>query len=225
MSRVSHRQTAPIMPAVVYRIETPRLVLRCWEPSDAPALAQAIMKSLEHLRPWLPWAHTEPESAEAKIQKIRQWRSKFDRGEDYLFGIFDRESSDCLGATGFHSRIGAGAREIGYWIRADCAGQGLMTEAAGALTRVGFEHDGLHRIEIQCDPTNLASAAIARKLGFHEALVIPKRVHDPKIPPRDTAIWVMRKAEFAGSPAARSQVLAIFDAAGQRLDDRTFTMN
>jgi hypothetical protein len=37
-----------------YRIHTHRLVLRCWQPTDAPLLKAAIDVNLEHLRPWMP---------------------------------------------------------------------------------------------------------------------------------------------------------------------------
>lgn len=42
-----------------YRIHTRRLVLRCWEPRDAPLLMAAIAVNLEHLRPWLLWVQHE----------------------------------------------------------------------------------------------------------------------------------------------------------------------
>ena len=34
-----------------YRIETERLVLRCYEPDDAPLLKEAVDESIEHLLP------------------------------------------------------------------------------------------------------------------------------------------------------------------------------
>src|ERR1700759_5294954 len=36
-----------------YRIETERLVLRCWNPADAEALKEAVDASIEHLLPWM----------------------------------------------------------------------------------------------------------------------------------------------------------------------------
>ena len=47
-----------------------RLVLRCWNPADAPLLKAAIDGSLEHLRPWMPWARHEPEALEAKVERL-----------------------------------------------------------------------------------------------------------------------------------------------------------
>ena len=64
--------------AKAYRIETERLVIRCYNPSDAPLLKLAIDESLDHLRPWMPWAMHEPESVEAKIDRLRAYRGQFD---------------------------------------------------------------------------------------------------------------------------------------------------
>jgi RimJ/RimL family protein N-acetyltransferase len=55
--------------------------------------------------------------------------------------------------------------EIGYWIRAECAGQGFGTESTAALRRAAFELTDIERIEIRVDPANEASSAIPRKLG------------------------------------------------------------
>ena len=60
-----------------YRIETPRLVLRCWEPRDADLLGEAIVASLAHLRPWMPWVAGEPLPAEERVAKLRRWRAAF----------------------------------------------------------------------------------------------------------------------------------------------------
>ena len=141
-----------------YRIETPRLVLRCWEPDDAPLMKEAVDSSLEHLRPWMPWARFEPQSLDEKVQLAREFRGQFDLGEQYVYGIFEPDESRALGGSGLHPRGGDGSLEIGYWIRADSIGQGLATEVAAVLTRVGFEHFGLDRVDLSCDPENERSS-------------------------------------------------------------------
>src|SRR6476661_10421338 len=149
-----------------YRITTDRLVIRCWDPADAPLLKEAIDASLEHLRPWMDWALAEPTTLEQKADLLRTFADQFARGEDAIYGIFEAAEDRVVGGTGFHPRLPEDAREIGYWIRADAIGQGLASEATAALTRVGFEVESLRRIEIHCDAANLRSAAITRKLGY-----------------------------------------------------------
>lgn len=53
--------TSPVPRGPAYRIHTQRLVVRCWEPRDAPLLKAVLDESLDHLRPWMPWAQNEPE--------------------------------------------------------------------------------------------------------------------------------------------------------------------
>ncbi len=54
-----------------YRIETERLVVRCYKPSDAQLLANSVTESLDHLKPWMPWAHDEPEPIEEKATRLK----------------------------------------------------------------------------------------------------------------------------------------------------------
>src|SRR5207248_18722 len=73
-----------------------------------------------------------------------------------------------LGGGGLHPRTGPGGMDIGYWVRASSARQGIAAEAAAALTRVGIEICKADRIEIHVDPGNEASLGVPRKLGFTE---------------------------------------------------------
>ena len=132
-----------------YRIVTERLVIRCWEPADAVLAKDAIDSSLDHLREWMPWAHAEPTTLEQKVQLLRLFRGRFDLDQDAVYGIFDRDERRAVGGTGLHPRVGDGAIEIGYWLRADETGRGFAGESTAALTRVGFEIAGFDRIEIR----------------------------------------------------------------------------
>lgn len=44
-------------PHPAYRIRTARLLLRCYEPTDAAALITETAANREHLAPWMQWAH------------------------------------------------------------------------------------------------------------------------------------------------------------------------
>jgi RimJ/RimL family protein N-acetyltransferase len=151
-----------------YRIETERLVIRCWNPQDAPSAA--AVQSILNTCVFYALVNSEPTTLETKIERLRVFRAAFDRDENYTYAIFDREDRRVLGGTGLHPRVGAGAIEIGYWIHKDFIGQGLASETAAALTKVAFEIHQLRRVEIHCAPENVRSAAVPCKLGFtHEA--------------------------------------------------------
>src|SRR5215510_13837300 len=164
------------------RIETERLVIRCWDLRDAALLKEAIDSSLDHLRPRMPWAQKEPEDLSAKVERLRKWISDFENAQDFFYGIFSRNETRVIGGTGLHTRRGPGTLEIGYWIRADSINQGFATETTAALTRAAFETDGIRRVEIHCDVDNVPSAAIPRKLGFTLETIL-------KTEPIDKMIW------------------------------------
>ena len=197
-----------------YRIVTERLVLRCWEPRDAPLLKEAVDSSIDHLLPWMPWAVHEPQSLEEKVSLLRQFRGNFDLGQDFVYGMFTPDEQQAVGGTGLHTRIGDDALEIGYWIRASRAGEGLATESTAALTRVAFELTDVDRIEIRCEPDNERSRAIPRKLGYTEEATLRRRLRNPE--PRDVVVYSLFRDDFASSPAA-SVGLEAYDAAGTRV--------
>lgn len=199
----------------VYRIETARLVVRCYNPSDATMLADSVGESVEHLKPWMPWAHNEPEPFEAKAKRVVYFRGKFDLQQDYIYGIFNRGETRLLGGTGLHTRLGEKELEIGYWIHKDFVNQGLVTESTSALIKVAFEIIRIHRIEIHCDPANLASASVPRKLGFtHEGTLRAKTPFLERW--SDSMIWALLDSEYPNSPASKIEISA-FDANGNAL--------
>lgn len=207
----------PDIPGPAYLIRTPRLTIRCWEPRDAPRLKLAIDESIEHLKPWMPWAYNEPEELQKKIDRIRRWRGNFDLDQDFVYGIFDRDEQRVLGGTGLHTRAGVDAREIGYWLHPAWIGRGLVTETGAALTRVAFEIEHVERVEIHCDVENVRSAAVPRRLGFTHEATLRQRSPAPRQGRRgDTMIWTLLADEYLDSPSAGLEIEA-YDAAGRRI--------
>jgi RimJ/RimL family protein N-acetyltransferase len=197
-----------------YRIETERLVLRCWEPRDAPLAKDAVDSSLEHLRPWMPWANADPQPLAENVALLRQFRGWFDLGQDFVYGVFTADESQAVGGSGLHTRVGDDAFEIGYWIRASRIGEGLATEVTAALTHVAFEACGVDRVEIRVDPENERSLAVPRKLGFAEEGTLRRRL--PPMgdgEPRDVVVFALFRDAYPGTPSAAAR-LAAYDAAG-----------
>ena len=198
-----------------YRIETEQLVVRCYEPRDAPLLKDAIDSSLEHLQPWMPWALDEPQALEQKIELVESFRSTFVAGENFTYGIFAADEGELLGGTGLHPRVGPGGLEIGYWVRASATRQGIVTESTAALTRAGFEVCEADRIEIRIEPRNQASFGVPRKLGFVEEATLRRRLPGREGGPlRDVTIFTMFREDF--DPGIASGIRA-FDTRGEQL--------
>jgi RimJ/RimL family protein N-acetyltransferase/catechol 2,3-dioxygenase-like lactoylglutathione lyase family enzyme len=151
----------------------------------------------------MPWAADEPSEVDVVADRIARFSEEALAGGDQLFGIFDSDEREVLGGIGMHRRVGPGALEIGYWIRADAVGRGLATEAAAASTCVAFDVHGVERVEIRCDPANAPSAAVARRLGFRHATTLFGNMLSPTGAPRDTLVWVMFADEYR---AARGRI-------------------
>lgn len=199
-----------------HRICTQRLVIRSWQTGDANVLTEAILASLAELRLWMPWAHREPVALQVRVERLRQFRDAFDTGRDFPYGLFDAHETMVPGAAGLHTRLGPGAREIGFWIRSDHTRHGYATEAATALAEVALTVDRVGRVEIRCDPANVASARVARKAGciYRHTLQANSPGVDGTL--RDTDVWRLTAAQLSAA-GRKAPPLSAFGAHGQRL--------
>ena len=70
------------------------------------------------------------------------------------------------------------------------------------LIRAGFTCEAARVVEVPCDPSNLPSAAVPRKLGFGLREILPNHRPGGDGQLRDGMIWEMRAEDFARSRAA-----------------------
>jgi RimJ/RimL family protein N-acetyltransferase len=195
-----------------YRIETARLVLRCWEPEDAPLLKDAVDRSLEHLRPWMPWTPDEPEPLDTVYERLRTFRAQYDRDENWIMAVLTPDEERVVGGTGLHPRGGDESREIGYWIAADATGKGYATELSAVLTRVSFAALDIDHVAIRVDPLNERSDRVPAKLGFTKEATLRRRLPQKQGSDlRDVNVWTMFRADLPGSPCEAFQYVA-YDA-------------
>jgi ribosomal-protein-serine acetyltransferase len=127
-------------------------------------LHEVIVKNLDYLAEWMPWAHEN--------YTIEDALSFYERGvQRYL----DKQGIDVsiyyqgkiVGGTGFAALEWIYQKaEIGYWIAADMQGQGIVTRSCKSLISHAFSELKLHRVEIHCAFGNTKSRAIPEKLGF-----------------------------------------------------------
>jgi RimJ/RimL family protein N-acetyltransferase len=145
-------------------IEHGPVTLRRFRADDLDALFGAVTESLDHLRPWMPWAagYTR-ESAEQYLDgSIRNWAD----GTEYNYAIMAEGA--LAGSIGLMTRSGPGSLEIGYWVHRDWTRRGLATAASAALVEQAFRLPGVDWVEIVHEELNVASGKIPRKLGFTE---------------------------------------------------------
>ena len=145
------------------------LLLRLLRISDARPVARSVRESLEHLRPWMPWADEEATRETFQRQRLRGARHKAAAGDDWQYGLFPSDESSVLGTFGLMARKRPATIEIGYWVHVDAIGRGYATRASRALTNAALAIDGVTTVYIRCDEANARSAAVPRRLGFRLA--------------------------------------------------------
>src|SRR2546423_1413510 len=124
------------------------LVLRRLRATDVGEIAAAVSSSMEHLRPWMPWA--TPEAADPRTQRARvaEADEMWAAGTDYFSAVFPAEGGGRAGALGLHGGGGGGGIEFGYGIAGGQPRRGFATAAAEALTSVALALPGVRRVEI-----------------------------------------------------------------------------
>jgi RimJ/RimL family protein N-acetyltransferase len=161
--------------------------LRRWVIDDTEALGRVVTVSLEHLRPWMPWIASEPLSLAERRELIAGWERNWAKGGDVLLGVF--MAAEIVGSGGLHRRIAPDGLEIGYWIHPGHVRRGLASRTAALLTTLGLSAPGITHIEIHHDQANVASAGVARKLGF---ALIAEEADVPEAPGEVGVEWRWR---------------------------------
>lgn len=183
----------PVLIKVPEEIVTERLVLAAPRAGLGQALAAAVTESIEHLKPWMPWAQLAP-TVEDSEAVVRRMQADFILRRDLVYQIFrkgeDGRAGRLLGGTGLH-RLDWELRrfEIGYWIRSSALGQGYVSEAVQALTRMAFESLRARRVEIRMDELNLSSRAVAERCGYELEGVLRQDALNVNGEPRNTCVY------------------------------------
>ena len=158
----------PILRDFPDSIETERLLIRAPRPGDGAVMNEAVLESMNELRPWLPWAETAPTLAESE-GVVRRMYAKWQSREDLALLLFLREDGTFLGGSGLHRIDWSVPKfEIGYWLRTSRHGRGYMTEAVRAIAGFAFATRGAGGGYTGCDAGNERSAAVARRAGFEQ---------------------------------------------------------
>lgn len=145
---------------------TERLHVRMPHPGDGKAVYDAVVASMNELRPWLPFAGLEQSELNTEAG-VRAAHLRFLKREDLRLLIFLKETNQFIGTTGLHNpNWDIPKFEIGYWIDTRYIGNGFITEAVQGVCDFAFHELKARRLEIRCDTLNLKSKAIPERLGF-----------------------------------------------------------
>ncbi len=147
-------------------LETARLLLHPLDATDSRDLWAAVESSRAHLEPWLPWVAFN-DDFESSARYAEASAADWDNARACRFSIRDRKSHRLVGVIGLeafahlHESV-----ELGYWIRVDAAGLGLMTEAGRAVLTWAFGTVNAHRVRVAAATDNHRSLGVIRRLEF-----------------------------------------------------------
>jgi len=172
-------------------IETERLILRAWNVDDVDDLYDYAKNP--NVGPHGGWKPHESKTESLEIMQtlfINKYES---------WAIVYKENGRVIGSVGYEldtKRPDINCKELGYAIGEDYWRRGLMTEAAKAAIRYGFEELELDMVSIYRNPQNIRSGRVIEKCGFvyEGTLRQAHKIYDGSI--RDVACYSMTKEEY-----------------------------
>jgi ribosomal-protein-alanine N-acetyltransferase len=137
-----------------------RVSIRLLRASDRDAFLQMVRESRELHRPWA----YPPE----RPDQFDELLSRCSRDDFACFVVIDDTSGELAGVFNI-SQIVRGSFQsafLGYYGSVRHAGKGLMRAGLQEVLDYAFGPLALHRIEVNIQPDNAASIALARGAGF-----------------------------------------------------------
>lgn len=171
-------------------LQTPRLVLRAFDPSDAvDVFAYANSESVGPMAGWAP---------HKTLEDSRRVVDMFIR-EGEVWAIVEKKSGHVIGSIGLHRRSRGGvegARELGYALGEKHWGQGFATEAGNEVLRYAFMELNSPVVCVVHFPFNPKSRHVIKKLGFTYEGTLRRACLLPDGTYTDVLSYSMLKEEF-----------------------------
>ncbi len=155
-------------------------------------------------QPWGP--NTVQDTKRFVADAVAAWKE--DPQDRYVWVVLsDRAKVVGLGELRIRSRRW-GHADIGYAVHNQYWGRGIATVVAAALARFAFDQLDLHRVAATCDPRNVASAAVLRKVGmtYEGRLRHTMQLRDGW---RDSDVFSLLAGEALASPPAVEATISL----------------
>ena len=137
------------------------LLLRPWEPADAPAFLAAYQDA--EIRRW----HTRRPQTEARVREwFDAYRQDWEREQGGHWAVA-RDDGEVLGRIALRGfDFDDGIAGAGYWVLPAALGAGVATSALTALSAWALAEVGFHRLQLDHSTRNHASCRVATKSGY-----------------------------------------------------------
>ena len=195
-------------PPPPYVVRTERLIIRCWQPADAVLLKDALDTSLDHLRPWMPWAAEEPKPLAGEGRAAANVPRPVRPRRGLRLRDLRRAEQVVIGGTGLHTRVGDRRprdRVLDPRVRGR---RGYARESAAALTTAAIRVCGVDRVEIHVDPANKRASASHSRSGSRRRRRSGGGCRRPEAAPRAMSSC----SRCSRTSSTRAPAAATFDA-------------
>ncbi|MCP5088304.1 MAG: GNAT family N-acetyltransferase [Rhodobacteraceae bacterium] len=149
-------------------IEAENVTLRMPVMADHLEWVRLRREGRDFLKQWEPVWSPDHFSKRAFNNRVFWARKTYESGKGLPLFIIRREDQVLLGAITLDNirRGPAVTGALGYWIGAEYARMGYMTDAIKAVVHYSFTHLDLSRLEAATLPENTASRGLLEKAGF-----------------------------------------------------------
>jgi ribosomal-protein-alanine N-acetyltransferase len=143
---------------------------------DAKQLERLILGNRDWLRPWEATNPVGPNSFDIRGM-VRGLIKNMDAGQGLPFVIEYR--GEIVGQLNVANIVfgSVSSAVVGYWVAPEFAGKGITPTAVALVTDYLFNVTGLHRVEIDIRPENVASIRVVEKLGFRYEGLKERYIH------------------------------------------------
>ena len=169
-------------PGQLLILTTARLCLKVIDESDAGFVLDFFERNRGFLRQWEPARPAEFFTYEYQRKGILNDLLSMRRGTKYQFWLFRKGESSggrVIGSVCLNNIVRGCFQScfLGYRMDESEINRGYMTEALRRVIDFAFSQLGLHRIEANIIPRNLASLRVAQKLNFLEEGLARRYLH------------------------------------------------
>lgn len=182
------------------------LRLRAFDAGDVEGVRRACGD--EEILRWLPLPR--PYDAEA----ARSWCTEFSHhlrtsGDGIHWAITDRASGRLLGSAGLNRTDWRGrVSEVGYWVAPWARRRGIAVAATRAVAGWLLGTCGFERLELRAATGNLASQAVAERVGFVREGVLRNagQVHEGRV---DLVSYSLVPADSVALPEVDARLITV----------------
>jgi len=154
-------------------LETERLILRPFEPGDAPRVA-LLAGERDVAKTTMAIGH--PYELSSAENWIATHPELFAKGHGVAFAITRKESGELIGCISLVLKLDQQDAELGYWIGKPYWNHGYCSEAARAVLYFAFIELHLNRVHASHFSHNLASGRVMQKVGMRHEGHLPQRM-------------------------------------------------